>query len=406
MVRLAQTRLAPASYFLASLLLASALGGAANARDVTGSVAYSERIALPPGAELLVVLNGPFGQVGEVRSTSDAQVPLPFIIATEDTGPLTLRAAVFSGGAQIWLTAEVPVPEGADRVDLGALALLRHVPLGFVSTMKCGEQLVDVGFAGDAMRLRAGGRVLALSPEEAASGAKFGDGAGNVFWSKGNRASVTLDGVDLAECVPVIAPTLPLVARGNEPGWVMTLAHEGIVFSGQDGTKREVPLPAATDADGTTIFDSGDGLVVSVTDALCRDTMTGMPHPYSVDLTLDGAALSGCGGDPRALLAGVWKLVDLPGVTLPEGAAPTFEVAGDFMSGAGGCNRYMGGLTLSGEGLSLQPGGMSMMACEEPLMQFETAFLALLGRVGQFDIDEKGQLVLMVDGAPGAIFAR
>ncbi|MCX7287325.1 MAG: META domain-containing protein [Rhodobacterales bacterium] len=354
----------------------------------------------------MVVLSGAFGQVGEVRSTSDAQVPLPFLITTEDTSALTVRAALFSGGAQIWLTAEVPVPEGADNVDLGALALLRHVPLGFASSMKCGDRLIDVGFAGETARLRIGGRVIELAPVEAASGAKYGDGAGNGFWSRGNRATVTLDGVDLAECLPVITPTLPLVARGNEPGWVVTLAHEGVVYSGQDGTKREAPLPAGAEVDGATVFDTGEGLAVSVTDQLCRDTMTGMPHPYTVGLTLDGQALSGCGGAPADLLAGVWKLVDLPGLTVPEGVEPTFEVAGDFMSGASGCNRYMGGLALSGEGLSLQPGGMSMMACEEPLMQFEAAFVERLGRVSGFDIDEAGQLILLVDGAPGAVFAR
>jgi heat shock protein HslJ len=76
------------------------------------------------------------------------------------------------------------------------------------------------------------------------------------------------------------------------------------------------------------------------------------------------------------------------------------------MSGSSGCNRYMGGLTLSGEGLSLQPGGMSMMACEEPLMQLEAAFMERLGRVGQFDIDEAGRLILLIDGAPGAVFER
>lgn len=389
-----------------SLLVGTALAGPVLARDVTGTVAYRERIALPDGAELLVVLNGPFGQVAELRSSPEGQVPLPFSISTEDTGPLTLRAALFSGGAQTWLTAGIPVSEGDGNVDLGALDLLRHVPMGFASTMDCGGRLIDIGFAGDAARLRVGPQVFELQPEAAASGAKFGDGAGTGFWSKGNRATVTLDGADLPECVPVIAPTLPLVARGNEPGWVVTLSHEGVVYSGQDGTKREVPLPATTEADGATVFDDGNGLVVRVTDSLCRDTMTGMPHPYAVDLTLDGAELSGCGGEPRALLAGAWNLVELPGVTLPDGAQPTLEIAGDFMSGASGCNRFTGGIALSGEGLSLTPGGMTMMACEEPQMQLEAAYIDRLGRVSLFDIDEAGRLVLLVDGAPGAIFAR
>jgi heat shock protein HslJ len=396
----------PRSLLFASLLVGSALAGPAIARDVTGSVAYRERIALPDGTELVVVLNGPFGPVGEVRTTPGGQVPLPFSVSTEDTGPLTLRAALFSGGSQIWLTAEIPVPEGEANVDLGALALQRHVPLGFATTMKCGDRLVDVGFAGETARLRVGARVIGLQPEEAASGAKFGDGAGNGFWSKGNRATVTLGGDVLPECVPVISPTLPLVARGNEPGWVVTLAHEGVVYSGQDGTRREVPLPAATEADGTTVFDSGEGLVVRLTEALCRDTMTGMPYPYSVGLALDGAELSGCGGDPAALLEGSWRLIDFPGMTEPDGADVTLEVLrGGRIAGKAGCNRFMGGMTLSGEGLSLEPGGMTMMACPDDLMAFERAFLDRLGEVTQFDIDEAGQLVLLVNGTPAAVFA-
>ncbi len=76
------------------------------------------------------------------------------------------------------------------------------------------------------------------------------------------------------------------------------------------------------------------------------------------------------------------------------------------MAGTAGCNRYTGGLSLSGEGLSLAPGGVTMMACPEPLMQLEQAYLDRLGRVGLFDIDDAGRLVLLVDGAPGAVFAR
>lgn len=392
--------------FLAILLLSVGVGSGALARDITGSVAYMERIALPPGAELLVVASSQFGTPVELRVTPEGQVPLPFTLTTEDTMPMTLRAAVFSAGEQIWVSDAVEVPEGDAAVDLGAIRLNRHVPLGYAGTMQCGDTSVDVGFAGDSLRLRVHGRMLDLAPEVAASGAKFSDAAGNGFWSKGNRATVTLDGADLPECLPVIVTTLPLVARGNEPGWVLTLAHQGLVYSGQDGTKRELALPAATQTDAGTVFDSGEGLAVTVTDALCRDTMTGMPHPHQVSLTLDGQALEGCGGDPRALLAGVWRLVDLPGAPLPEGAEVTFQTSGDSIFGKSACNRYTGGLTLTGEGLSLMPGGMTMMACEEPLMQLEAAFTQRLSRVSGFDIDETGRLVFLVDGAPGAIFSH
>jgi uncharacterized membrane protein len=382
------------------------LAAPALAREIRGEVAYRERIALPPGAELLVVLSGPGGPLAEARNAPEGEVPLPFALSTEATGPLTLRAALFSGGAPVWVTAEIPVPEGDGGVDLGRIDLYRHVPLGFATTLLCGDRLIDVGFADEAARLRVGGRVIELAPVEAASGARYGDGAGNEFWSRGNRATVTLEGADLPECLPVIAPTLPLVARGNEPGWVVTLAHEGLIYSGQDGTRRDLPLPAAVQTEAGTVFDTGAGLSVTVTDALCRDSMTGMPYPYRVGAVVDGAALQGCGGDPRALLAGTWRLVDLPGASLPEGAEATFEVAGGRMAGKAGCNRYTGALAVSGESLTLTPGGVTMMACPDPLMQLEGAFLDRLARVSLFDIDAAGRLVLIVDGAPGAVFAR
>jgi uncharacterized membrane protein len=391
---------------LAFLVLSLALGSPILARDITGTVSYMERIALPPGAELLVVASSPFGTPAELRVAPEGEVPLPFTLTTEDTMPLTLHAAIFSGGAQIWVSEDVAVPEGDAAVDLGAIRLNRHVPLGFAGTMLCGDKYVDVGFAGETLRVRIAGRVIDLAAEEAASGAKYGDGAGTVFWSKGNRATVTLDGVDLPECLPVIATTLPLTARGNEPGWAVTLTHQGLSYSGQDGSSRELPLPAASQTGTGTVFDSGDGLVLTLTDALCRDTMTGMPHPHQASLALDGQALSGCAGDPATLLAGTWSLVDLPGTTLPEGAAVTFEAKAGAIFGASGCNRYTGGLSLTGEGMSLMPGGMTMMACEEPFMQLEAAFIDRISRVGGFDIDAAGRLVLLVDGAPGAVFAR
>jgi hypothetical protein len=249
------------------LLLSVGIGGPVLARDITGSVAYRERIALPPGTELLVALSGPFGPVGELRATPEGQVPLPFSIATEEIGPLTLRVALFSGGAQIWLTAEIPVPEGDTNVDLGALNLQRHVPLGLCLDDEVRRPADRCGLCrrrGAVARGLAGGRVGTRS---GCLGREVRRRGWERLLVKGQPRRGDAGGEDLPECVPVIAPTLPLVARGNEPGWVVTLAHEGVVYSGQDGTKRELPLPAATEVDGSIVFDSGEGLVIRVTDS-------------------------------------------------------------------------------------------------------------------------------------------
>ena len=89
-------------FSLAALLLITGVSGVALARDISGSVAYLERIALPPGAELLVVLSGPGGPLVEARSTPEGQVPLPFSIATDDTGALLTPGA--DEGPGPWVT--------------------------------------------------------------------------------------------------------------------------------------------------------------------------------------------------------------------------------------------------------------------------------------------------------------
>jgi heat shock protein HslJ len=54
----------------------------------------------------------------------------------------------------------------------------------------------------------------------------------------------------------------------------------------------------------------------------------------------------------------------------------------------------MTGYTLSGEALTISQSAGSMMMCDEPLMNQERAFLALLATVNQFSIDPDGALLL------------
>jgi heat shock protein HslJ/uncharacterized membrane protein len=282
-------------------------------------------------------------------------------------------------------------------VALGPLALARHVPLGFGRVLRCGAQVVELGFAGATARLRVGGRVFDLAQVPAASGARFADAAGTVLHAQGNRALLTLAGVDLPECLPMIAPTLPLTARGNEPGWTLTLAPEGFSLSTEAGGRLDLPLPPATDEGGATRF-AAPGVDVLVAATPCRDTMTGLPHPYAVTIERAEGRLSGCGGDPMALLSGAWRLADMAPAPLPDGVVITLEVRGTRVSGQGGCNRYSGALRLTGEGLALGPLAATRMACPAPQMGAEAAWLALLSRVASFDVEEGALLLLSAEG--------
>jgi heat shock protein HslJ len=112
-----------------------------------------------------------------------------------------------------------------------------------------------------------------------------------------------------------------------------------------------------------------------------------MPHPASVTLRHGAERLSGCGGDPGALLhSSAWTLRALDGASLPSDRPLEllFGTDGRF-AGQGSCNRLVGGYRLSGEGLRLGPVAGKMMACPEPLVAAERRYVEALEKVGRFD---------------------
>ncbi len=72
------------------------------------------------------------------------------------------------------------------------------------------------------------GELFDLKPVVSASGSRYRavDGTDTGFWSKGERALVTVRGKELPECMAVRVPALPFTARGQEPGWMITIDFE------------------------------------------------------------------------------------------------------------------------------------------------------------------------------------
>ena len=139
------------------------------------------------------------------------------------------------------------------------------------------------------------------------------------------------------------------------------------------------------------------GAHLRIEERMCHDDMTGMPYPDTAQLTLDNRVLRGCGGDPADLLTGdAWRITALGGATLiePERLSLNFLDAGR-VAGSGGCNRIVGGFSLTGEGLKFGPMASTMMACPDPLMEQERRMLDALEQVAAFDVDESGTLRLL-----------
>lgn len=271
--------------------------------------------------------------------------------------------------------------------------------LGLPGTYRCGEHTVSISADADQARLRLGGRWLTFMPALSASGAKYElEGAPDSWvWNKGADYFINLPETGEVACTAVLPAPQVFSAGGNEPGWRLDLDEKGAMLTFLDATPISAPLNADPEptSDGRRVrFGAASA---SIADSLCRDSATGMPHPYTVGVETADATFTGCGGAPLALLAGVtWKVASLAGQPIPDGVVPTllFDENGT-VSGFSGCNRFTGSFQLTGEGLTFGLLAMTRMACPETQMNTEQALSAVLDSTTRFDMSETGTLLLV-----------
>ncbi|MCB2114258.1 MAG: META domain-containing protein [Parvularculaceae bacterium] len=190
-----------------------------------------------------------------------------------------------------------------------------------------------------------------------------------------------------------------LVARGNEPGWRVTLGADMTDFVLDYGERRfSAPTPPPTAADQGAVYRYGDvDATLTISDTLCEDDATGTPHPKTARLEEGGRVLNGCAGEPQSLLVGgEWVVEDIGGGGVIDFARTslTFEGAGRA-SGLGACNHFSGSYELTGEGLSFGPLAATEKACPPAVMDQETRFFGALAATDRFEMDETGALILI-----------
>jgi heat shock protein HslJ len=125
--------------------------------------------------------------------------------------------------------------------------------------------------------------------------------------------------------------------------------------------------------------------------------------PLSACSSPGATRVSAAPGAATALAGTAWTLVALPGRPLLPGVASSlsFDAAGK-VGGSDGCNRYGGTYHADATALTITPGGATMMACPEPVMQQAGAFTAALAATRAYAL-EAGRLV--VRDAAGAALA-
>lgn len=104
--------------------------------------------------------------------------------------------------------------------------------------------------------------------------------------------------------------------------------------------------------------------------------------------------------------AGKWLAEDILGGGVIDRLQTTLEIAPDgTVFGHGGCNRYRGRVSITGESISFSPLASTKMACTPAAMAQEQKFYRALEQARSFRINARERKLILRDGA-GATVAR
>ncbi len=197
-------------------------------------------------------------------------------------------------------------------------------------------------------------------------------------------------------------------ARGQEPGWSLLISEQTLAFTTQTGGRFEAanPRPGQPARGRYDVVFNGKPVGISIASGICRDTMSGMPHPDRVTISGLNGNMNGCGGAPRALLGSEeWSITEIASSGVLGDTTPSIVFLDDnAVAGNGSCNRYRGGFKLTGEGLRIEQLASTMMACPPPVMQQELSLIRQLEATQGFDIRADGALILK-DAKGGTVIA-
>ncbi len=179
---------------------------------------------------------------------------------------------------------------------------------------QCGDLTVHATYRGqDSATVVVGDRTFAMSSEVAASGAKYADEQGNVFWTKGTtEGTLTLKGEPDRHCsgsgeqgaaapAPAAAGTAGagFRATGNEPGWLAEVAAGATpqLRVETDYGQRTFEIASPTQGKDGWSGTAADGTPVKLTfqRTVCQDDMSGQAFGATAMLTVGARQYHGCG---------------------------------------------------------------------------------------------------------------
>ncbi len=126
---------------------------------------------------------------------------------------------------------------------------------------------------------------------------------------------------------------------------------------------------------------------------------------YTLIQEVNKTAVPGSTGNetapPTTLEGATWQLAsygDAASPTMvPADVTVTAKFAEGKVSGNAGCNSYSMNYVVDGDTLTTTPGPVTMMACPEPIMAVEQAYLSAMAKAQTYAIAD-GQLTIFYDG--------
>jgi heat shock protein HslJ len=109
------------------------------------------------------------------------------------------------------------------------------------------------------------------------------------------------------------------------------------------------------------------------------------------DFDTDADTRSDTAGVPHTrqdIEAHEWELTR-SSVGIDAGKRPTFELDDDAGSGQAPCNRWNGQVDVDHETIEIRNIAQTMMACEEPIMRADQAYVTALEKVDTVEVSDK-----------------
>jgi len=228
--------------------------------------------------------------------------------------PWLLSLAIAAG-----LAACQPAQQGGDTASAGATDQAPPPAVAATSdersyVFQCGELTVHATYRGqDSATVVVGDRTFAMSSQPAASGARYSDGQGTTFWTRGTTdGTLALKGEPDRTCTgsgaegvaapgPAAAGTAAagFRATGNEPGWLAEVAAGATpslrVETDYGQRTFEIPLPTQGKDGWSGKAADGTDIKLTFQRTVCQDDMSGQAFGTTAMLTVGARQYHGCG---------------------------------------------------------------------------------------------------------------